>query len=96
MARSKGDWHLDKRVSIGIIAAILFNSGSFIWYGSKLDSQVQNTRSEVIELRSWREKQIEDRTHIEADLAVVKQKLSDHGDILRRIDDKLERASMKK
>lgn len=38
-------WHLDKRVPIALILAILIQSGSAVWWASKTDSQVdQNTK----------------------------------------------------
>jgi len=38
----KPDWHLDRKVTIGIITALLFNAGSSIWWASKLDFMVQS------------------------------------------------------
>jgi len=34
-------WHLDKKVPIALIIAILFQTGVFIWLIAKLDSRVE-------------------------------------------------------
>lgn len=47
--RAGGQWHLDKRIPIAIIVAILVNSGLGVWYASKLDSRV--TAVELAEAR---------------------------------------------
>ena len=83
-------WHLDKKVSIGIIIAILVNSSSFIWYGAKLDAQVQTTKGDVAGLQAWREKQDDERSKINTTLATMSQKLSDQNDLIVRIDQLLE------
>jgi hypothetical protein len=33
-------WTLDRNLSVALIAAVLFQAGSFIWFGAKLDSRV--------------------------------------------------------
>ena len=86
----EASWHLDRKTTVAVILAICANSCSFIWYAGKLDAQVQATRSDVNDLKVWREKQDDERAKINASLAVVNQKLTDQGDLIRRIDDILE------
>ena len=33
-------WHLDKKVPIALVVALLVQAGSTIWFGAKLDSRV--------------------------------------------------------
>jgi hypothetical protein len=33
-------WNIDRTISVGLILAVLFQAGSFIWYGAKFDSRV--------------------------------------------------------
>ena len=33
-------WNIDRTISVGLILAVLFQAGTFVWYGSKLDSRV--------------------------------------------------------
>lgn len=39
-------WHLDKRVPISIIAAILFQTGALIWWASSIESRVSSLERE--------------------------------------------------
>jgi len=38
-------WTLDRNLSAGLIVAVLFQAGAFIWYGSKLNSRVATLES---------------------------------------------------
>ena len=35
-----GEWHLDKRIPIGLMIGLTLNLGLGIWYASKLDSRI--------------------------------------------------------
>lgn len=84
-------WHLDKKFSIGIIIAILGQCACFVWYGSKLDSKVQDTSAQVTELRLWKDRQDDDKAKIAAHLAVIDEKLLEQSTVLHRIDDRMDR-----
>lgn len=49
MEEIRKEWHLDRKVIVGIIIALLTNAGSFIWYASKLDYTVQSHESRLVE-----------------------------------------------
>ena len=87
----ENSWHLDKKVSIGIIAAICLQCACFVWYGAKLDSQVQQDHSNIQSITAWREKQDDERSKIDAHLAVVDEKLSEQSVNLRHIIEILEK-----
>jgi len=87
----RDQWHLDKKFSVGIICAILFQCGSFIWYASQMSQQIQSTADKVAVLASWRDKQDDDKSKIESHLAVMDERLTDQGKTLQRIDEKLDR-----
>lgn len=36
------EWHLDKKVTLSIILALLLNAGSSIWWAARLDNTVAN------------------------------------------------------
>jgi hypothetical protein len=40
MTQQNNGWTLDRNLSVGLIAAVLFQASSFLWYGAKLDSRV--------------------------------------------------------
>lgn len=41
MDEIRREWHLDRKVTIGIILALLANAGSSVWWASRLDYMVQ-------------------------------------------------------
>ena len=84
-------WHLNQKTVLAVIASILINSASFIWYGAKLDSQVQSTKNDVLDLKAWREKADAQREQIQITLTSVDQKLSDQGNLLNHLTDLLEK-----
>ena len=90
---NSGQWHLNKGVSVGIIVAILAQSGSSIWYGSKLDSRVQDSSTKIEELRAWREKHENAQARTESQIAVIGEKLSTQNDNIHLIIDLLEKHS---
>lgn len=48
MAEIRNHWHLERKVTLGIIAGLLLNAGSSIWWASRLDYTVQNHESRII------------------------------------------------
>ncbi len=42
MATQTAQWHLDRKVTLGLIIAIMFNASSSIWWAASLNSQVMN------------------------------------------------------
>jgi len=73
-------WHLDKRVPIAMIVAILFQTGIFIWLIAKLDSRV-----EALERTSLSRSTIPDRV---TRLEVIVEQLPR---TLERIENKLDK-----
>ena len=43
----RADWHLDKKVTLPIIFALLFNAGSMLWWASRLDQTVSQHGVEI-------------------------------------------------
>lgn len=42
MTPDDGDWHMDKKVPIGLMVGLALNAVLGIWYASKLDSRVSS------------------------------------------------------
>jgi hypothetical protein len=78
-------WHLDKKVPISIIAAILFQFAGGLWFISKLDARIAALEAlGVIQLSSQRDRdQTQDKQVADAIQLVRTQ--------LERMDDKLDR-----
>ena len=41
------EWHLEKKVTLGLIVAIILNIGSSIWWAASLNSQVVNQQKSI-------------------------------------------------
>jgi len=81
-----GDWHLDRRVPIVFILAILAQSVGLIWYLSKQDSRLA-----WLEIKSMQLEVEIKQTHISVDtnrlnVAVINQSLDDIKRSLIRIE----------
>ena len=42
------NWHLDKRVPLGIIFAVLCQTATFIWFLSGIDNRVENNAKATV------------------------------------------------
>lgn len=49
MEKINSGWHLDRKVTLALIAGLLFNAGGFIWYASRMDYTVQSHTSKLVE-----------------------------------------------
>jgi hypothetical protein len=81
VTRPEERWHLDKKVPIGIIVAILVQSAMGVWYVSKLDSRIYALEVGKTDQHERDERQ--DKTTVESMTLLQRQ--------LERIDEKLDR-----
>lgn len=42
------EWHLDKKVPIAVILTIMLQTGTFVWWGSRLDHRVETLERESV------------------------------------------------
>lgn len=70
-------WHLDKRIPLALIGAILVQTGAAFWWASSINERVAT-------LESWRQ----DTKGIAADIAVIKSQVGEMSDALTRIEDR--------
>jgi hypothetical protein len=47
MADLQKEWHLDRKVTLSLILAIMINAGSSVWWAASLNAQVLNQRKEI-------------------------------------------------
>ncbi len=47
MADTDSEWHLDKKVPITLIAAIIVQSGAFGWYASSLSARIERVEQSM-------------------------------------------------
>ena len=76
-------WHLDKRVPLAIIAAIVVQSMSAIWWASAVDTKVNGHATEITRIeREAATRRAEDRGEVREFVREVRESL-------RRIEDRL-------
>lgn len=76
----KEPWHLDKRIPLALIGAILIQTGAAFWWASSINERVSS-------LEYWRQ----DSKNVAVDIAVLKNSVVDLKDILKRIESQLSR-----
>lgn len=59
--RKYEEWHLDKNVPISIIAALLLYAGFAIWWGSKMQGQIENLNSHQREMAVEAQERMHDK-----------------------------------
>ena len=80
-------WHLDKRVPLGIIAAMVMQFAGSMWFVSKLDSRLL-----ALEMAQMRQNDRDDRQDRAAESAVGLVR-GDLQELSRKLDRLLERQS---
>lgn len=78
---SQEQWHLDKKVPIGIIVAMLVQFAGGLWFVSKLDSRIYTLETAAVMQREIDQRQDDSARATRAE--VLRQ--------LERIDEKLDR-----
>ena len=49
-AIERRDWHLDRRVTVALIGALLLQGGSAIWWASSMNQRMSSLESTVLQL----------------------------------------------
>lgn len=82
---AEGQWHLDKRVPVAIIFAILVQSGSMIWWASNMNARVENLEADRTEAEA--REQVTTRTVSEQgrDIAVMVSQMQETNRQLERL-----------
>ena len=75
---ANGPWHLDKRVPVALILALVVQTFGLGWWAASISWRVTS-------LERWKD----DSKEVAADIAVVKSQISDIKATVQRIDDKL-------
>lgn len=83
-------WHLDKRVPIMLIAALLLQSASIAWWASDINSRVAAHQATLEEFSDYRARVVRLETYQESSLRELRGIRSDLRQLLRerRIDDR--------
>jgi uncharacterized protein HemX len=89
LPRETGDWHLDKKVTVGLIVALMLHAGSVVWWASRTDERVEQHRQRIEKLEISDARLMETQERLIEKLARVEEKIGAQLDTLRRIEDRL-------
>jgi hypothetical protein len=95
---ARESWHLDKKVPLAFILAILAQTVVAIWYGGKMDHRIEVTEQKIVDLVASNRSQDIRVDLIEADrrievqrLTRVEQSLVDIKETMSRVESKLDK-----
>ncbi|MEY5101015.1 MAG: hypothetical protein RJA36_3734 [Pseudomonadota bacterium] len=79
-------WHLDKRVPVGLIAGLALQTAGIVWWASHLSARVDQAHEAIATLRaSEAARSVEDRRISEA-LARLDERMRAQTEILQRLE----------
>ena len=88
---SDSQWHLDKKVPIALIVTVAVQLAAFIWMAAKLDSRVSTLEETDRRHDSSIQTLVVERDGIRDRLRSLEEVQKATNDLLRRIDERLER-----
>lgn len=83
-------WHLDKKIPISLILYLIVQTATIVWYGARLDQNLDGVMDRTSKLEIWRDAQNGTEAKTEAHLSVLDERSKNESETLRRIEDKLE------
>ena len=89
--RRSDQWHLDKRVPIGFILALLVQSAGIVWWGAGLDGQVDDHDRRIVSLERVDDARTHEMNGIEGRLSRLEANSDNQLATLRRIETILDR-----
>jgi uncharacterized coiled-coil protein SlyX len=79
-AEQRREWHLDRKVTIGLIVALTLHGGSTVWWAASLSNRVAQLEQRVSDARRLPER-----------LSAIEAMQAAQGEYLKRIDAKMDR-----
>ena len=89
--REKGEWHLDKKVSIAVIIVLLSNTCAVTWWASGMEHRAQQSETEIALLKKRADDHDLFQRSLMVELATIREKVSAQVDTMRRIEVILEK-----
>jgi hypothetical protein len=98
--KAAGDWHLDKKVSLSLILAILVNTGTVAWWASGMQTRVENLAQDankrIATLETDMRETVTNNRLIGIQLATLSERMTAQSDTLHRIEVILDRKADRK
>lgn len=81
----RAEWHLDRRVTIALIAALLAHGAGTVWWASRLTSTVETHSARLAEIDTERREQRRYTGQVDDRLARLEERLAQQTDLLREV-----------
>lgn len=91
MSGDREPWHLDKRVPIALILAIVLQTGGFIWWAAGLSHRVDQHTREIAALHMEGRGYTSEAARVRETLARLEERLAAQNDLLRRVESAINR-----
>ena len=91
MAGATDPWHLDKRVPIALIAALILQTGGLVWWAASLAGQVEGHERRIVHIEAGAAKTAQESQRLSETLARLDERMIAQTAILRRIEENLAR-----
>ena len=91
MQQEPAQWHLDKRVPISIIIAMLLQTVGMVWWAASLSSRVEQHGREINSLVADGRSYSAEASRIREVLARLDERMAAQTDLLRRVENALQR-----
>lgn len=79
-------WHLDKKVPLALILALIVQTAGMVWWAASLSSRVQQHTGEITTLQANVQHMNSEAGRIREVLARLDERLAAQNDLLRRMD----------
>jgi hypothetical protein len=79
-AEQRREWHTDRKVTIGLILALLMHAGSTVWWAASINNRVAQLEQDVLRASGMPER-----------MARLEALSTSQAEYLKRIDAKLDR-----
>lgn len=91
--KDEAKWHLDKRVPIALIVAILVQCGTGIWWGATMAARVDSNERRIVQLEANSQKMADSFTTMNAQMSRLDERIMATLETTRRIETMLEMRS---
>lgn len=89
------EWHLDRKVTLGLIAALLLNACGSVWWAAKLDTTVGQHDQKITTMTANLSQLSAQQNNVNENLARIQEGQKYQSDMLREVRDQLARVKGK-
>lgn len=91
MIEARENWHLEKKVPVAIIVALLVQSATIIWWAAGMEGRTRGLELRLATMENAQVKAGEQQGAVMVQLATMTERLTAQTEALRRIETALEK-----